>query len=124
MTRVPPWNKRWQCWKQRSNQHTSAYQQHGCGQHEAAAQDHTDRAQQRTNSKRANARRTPCWTGFFAAFTLGANQQPNAECDTQAEKSGLICRAGNFDAPEKLTPSCDLCFTSADDHAIEPATNH
>lgn len=75
------------------NQRNRAYDQRRHGQHQATAQDDTDRAEQSAHDKGANARGTSCRAGLLASFALGSDEQTNAECDTQAEQRGLICRA-------------------------------
>ena len=75
------------------NQRARAYDQRRHGQHQTAAQDDTDRAEQSAHDKGTNARGTPCRAGVLASFAVGSDEQTNAECDTQAEQRGLICQA-------------------------------
>ena len=75
------------------NQRARAYDQCRHRQHQAAAQDDTDRAEQSAHNKSTNARGTSCRAGVLASFAVGSDEQANAECDTQAEQRGLICQA-------------------------------
>jgi hypothetical protein len=75
------------------NQRACAYDQRRHGQHQTAAKDDTDRAEQSAHNKGTNARGTPCRAGVLASFAVGSDEQANAECDTQAEQRGLICQA-------------------------------
>jgi hypothetical protein len=75
------------------NQRACAYDQRRHGQHQTAAQDDTDRAEQSAHNKGTNARGTSCRAGFLASFAVGSDEQTNAECDTQAEQRGLIRQA-------------------------------
>ncbi len=64
-----------------------------------AADEEADRAGERGDREGAQSGRRARWTGAFAAFPLGADQQADTKCDREVEKHG-IDDAGSFRPPK------------------------